>query len=205
MKSKKKNAFVISNNFAILYTSNNEPFIIDIDDLEKVSKVCWSRGNKTYGYPVGWYKGKLIRLNRFIMNCPEGMIVDHMNHNCLDNRKSNLRIVTKQQNSINKRVLEANSSGYTGVVWDKSRNKWQARIRYNGKHIFLGRYDNIEDAVSARVEAEKQYFKQYSYSESIRLSNPDEEKKTQSEEQSIPYEYEPYEYDDRYYSGLIDD
>ena len=150
-----KNSFIITNNFAIVYTSKNQPFIVDIDDLTKIQDIKWSMGGSGKDYPVGWHNGKLIRLNRLIMNFPKNMIVDHKNHNTRDNRKINLRIVSKQQNSMNKRILDKNTSGYTGVVWDKSRSKWQSRIRVDGKCIFLGRYDDIKEAIKARAEAEK--------------------------------------------------
>lgn len=52
-----------------------------------------------------------------------------------------------------------NTSGVTGVIWDKSRNKWVAQIVFQGKHIYLGRYINKEDAIAAREEAEEKYFK----------------------------------------------
>lgn len=163
-----KNSYVLTDNFAIVYTSKNQPFIVDVDDLPKIQTIKWCMGGSGKNYPVGWYNGKLIRLNRYIMKCPENMVVDHKNHNTYDNRKSNLRIVSRQQNSMNKKVLDKSTSGHTGVVWDKSRSKWQARIRYNGKLIFLGRYNDIENAISARQDAENKYFGQYAYSNSIK-------------------------------------
>ena len=60
---------------------------------------------------------------------------------------------------IDHKLLSNNTSGYTGVTWDKNRNKWIAQIVFKDKRIFLGRYTNIEDAIQARKEAEYKYFK----------------------------------------------
>lgn len=73
---------------------------------------------------------------------------DHINHATLDNRNSNLRIVTHQQNNFNQR----NTKGY---CWDKSHKKYRARIRINGKIINLGRFVNAEKARNAYLEAKK--------------------------------------------------
>ncbi len=83
--------------------------------------------------------------------------IDHINGNGLDNRLCNLRAVTNAENSKNLRVFNTNTSGVTGVVWHKHYKKWQAQIGLNGKCIFLGRYKDIKDAISAREEAEHKY------------------------------------------------
>jgi hypothetical protein len=95
------------------------------------------------------------------MNCPNGMVVDHINGNPSDNRKQNLRIVTQHQNAMNARLNINNTSGTTGVSWDKENNKWIAAIGVNNKNIKLGRFINIEDAIKARKEAEDKYFGEY--------------------------------------------
>lgn len=59
---------------------------------------------------------------------------------------------------LDKTPTKANKSGVVGVNWDKSRNKWQATIRFKGKKYNLGRFDDIQDAIDARKEAEKQLF-----------------------------------------------
>ena len=88
-------------------------------------------------------------------------MVDHINRNPLDNRKSNLRIVNNQQNSMNKGHQKRNTSGHKGVSWDKSRNKWYAYITVNYKLINLGRFNILEDAIKARKKAEIKYFGEY--------------------------------------------
>ena len=129
-------------------------FIIDLEDLNKVLSISWW-SNKN-GYILN--TANRLQLHRFIMNCPDNMMVDHINGNPLDNRKINLRICTPHQNSMNLKKKKNNASGIVGVWWDEARKKWYARIKHNYKGIFLGRYDNIEDAKNARIKAEKEYF-----------------------------------------------
>ena len=88
-----------------------------------------------------------IRLHKLITGFP---LTDHINGNPLDNRKSNLRLATKEQNAKNRSVQSNNTSGFRGVHWDKRRNKWCSRVRVNEKSIYTGWYDNPEDAAKAR-------------------------------------------------------
>lgn len=85
---------------------------------------------------------------------PEGT-VDHRNGNGLDNRIKNLRDVTEQQNQRNKRKCVKNKSGVTGVHWCDRSRKWIAQISDGGKRIYIGRFDDFSDAVSARKDREK--------------------------------------------------
>jgi len=101
------------------------------------------------------------RLHRIIMGDPEDLVVDHINRNPLDNRRENLRIVTKQENSMNLSMSKRNKSGITGVCWHKGSGKWVARISYKYKHIFLGSFEKLEDARKAREDAEEEYFGEF--------------------------------------------
>lgn len=90
-------------------------------------------------------------------------LIDHINSNKLDNRKCNLRIVTPQQNNMNKKKTKNTSSKYIGVYLDKNskKNKWRASITFNRKVISLGVFENDIDAAKARDIATKQYFGEY--------------------------------------------
>ena len=134
---------------------------IDLDDIDKIKQYKWYYDNIN-GYVLCSNKGNVIRLHRFIMNCPEGMEVDHINHKKTDNRKSNLRIVNRSQNNMNHSLQCNNTSGYTGVSQSKN-GKWRAYIKINKKQIHLGRYDTKEEAIKARQEAEIKYFGEYRY------------------------------------------
>lgn len=133
--------------------------LIDLEDIDKVKNTKWCLLSKI-GYVCDSDKNYLHRL---VMDCPDNKVVDHINHNKLDNRKSNLRICTQSQNMMNKRKQCNNSSGVTGVYLDKKYNKWQARIIYNKQIIHLGYFNTKEEAIEARRQAELEYFGEYKY------------------------------------------
>lgn len=142
----------------VLYDINNEECartMIDLEDVEKVKGYKWAY---SYGYAINY---SVSFLHRLIMNCPDDMVVDHINHNKLDNRKENLRICTQQQNMMNRTTQSNNTSGVTGVNWDKQANKWRVQIAINREHKTLGHYEDIEDAIEARKQAEILYFGDY--------------------------------------------
>lgn len=90
-------------------------------------------------------------MHRIIINAPNNMEVDHINRNRLDNRKCNLRLVTRQQNEWNKL-----SKGY---YWDRDRNKWRSKIYVNKKRIYLGDFNTEEEARAAYLAAKEKYHK----------------------------------------------
>ncbi len=83
--------------------------------------------------------------------------VDHKDHNRSNNTWSNLRAVTHGENARNTSKRSDNTSGVTGVSWDKTRGKWTARIKVDGKYKYLGRFIEFNDAVSARISANTLY------------------------------------------------
>lgn len=83
--------------------------------------------------------------------------IDHINHIRHDNRWDNLREVSHINNHRNKPLQSNNISGYHGVGWEKSRKKWGAAIKVNGKKIQIGRFNTKEEAVAARKKAEQYY------------------------------------------------
>lgn len=109
---------------------------LDDDDYEKYRSQVWHLSDN--GYAVRRNNGKTTRLHRLIMQCPEGMVVDHLNGDKLDCRKSNMRICTQAENARNRHDTR-------GYCFDKSRNKWM--VRYHNK--FCGRYDTKEEAKEA--------------------------------------------------------
>lgn len=88
----------------------------------------------------------------------DSQMVDHINRNGLDNRRSNLRPATKKQNMENQGRRRDNTSGCTGVSWHKSTAKWEAYITHNGKRTRLGYFDSLREAIKARRTAEKELF-----------------------------------------------
>ena len=133
--------------------------LIDIDDVDKIKNYKWCL--KAQGYIHSGSKSKIINLHRLIMDCPDDMVVDHINHNKLDNRKSNLRICTHHQNSMNISKHSNNTSGVSGINWRKDEQKWVARIGINNKRLFLGYFNTKKEAIEARKQAEIDLFGEY--------------------------------------------
>lgn len=95
------------------------------------------------------YIEKLL-LHREVMQVYGTSLVDHIDGNGLDNRRSNLRIATNQQNGANsQKWRKQTSSQYKGVSWDHSRGLWRADIMFNRKHVYLGRYSSESEAAQA--------------------------------------------------------
>ncbi|MBK8139547.1 MAG: HNH endonuclease [Chloroflexi bacterium] len=90
-----------------------------------------------------------------------GELVDHINRDGLDCRRANLRVATPSQNQANRKIRKDAIGGLKGAVWDKSRGKWQAKIRAFGKNIFLGRYETAIEAHQAYMAAARQYFGEF--------------------------------------------
>jgi len=105
-----------------------------------------------------------MTMHRQIMNCPMDMVIDHINHNGLDNRRANLRLATRQQNSWNiKKRPGKKSSQFKGVSFCKRDKRWEAYIIYGKKHIFIGRYDDEETAARAYDTKAKELFGEFAY------------------------------------------
>ena len=163
--NKKQNEYEISedNKTVVGYTSNGNIFLIDKEDFEKVKEYCWySCSNGYVATHLPRPSNERIMLHRFILNAPKDMVVDHINRDRTDNRKSNLRICTQLDNAKNGSIRKNNKSGVIGVNWNKKSSKWHSRIMVNRKAIDLGLFENLEDATKARKEAELKYFGEFS-------------------------------------------
>ncbi len=146
--------------------------LIDEEDWEKVSQHKWcidatARRNSRGGFYAktsilhpdgGWYdnptSGRGRRrtsmfLHRFLMNPPPGYMVDHINHNGLDNRRENLRICTRVENGRNRLPSKKTASGYKGVRRNGSDNCWQAKINIDKKQTYIGSFATAEEAALA--------------------------------------------------------
>lgn len=166
---KKYNKYdLLNNDFGIGYSSNtNEPFYFDLEDYDKIKNYCWMIGNNKYVRSTD-KNGNGVLLHRIIMDVEHDMQVDHINHNTLDNRKNNLRICSNLENSRNKDLSMYNKIGITGVSWLVARKQYVSSITVNYKKIHLGYFNNLDEAISKRKEAEKIYFGEYSYDESMK-------------------------------------
>jgi len=128
-------------------------FIIDKDDFNLIKDFYWSA---TDGYACNSSKGLL---HRYLMNPPKKMQIDHINHNILDNRRSNLRICTQTENLYNQNKYKNNRSGYKGV--SKHGKKWRAYINKDGKRQNIGIFSTPELAHAAYCKAAKELHGEY--------------------------------------------
>lgn len=128
--------------------------MVDIQDLPKVQYTKWRMNCNGYVINNSKFNNGTKFMHREVLGCKEGKFVDHINHNKLDNRRSNLRIVTKSQNQMN--------CNYKGVNKRKD-GRYYAHIKLNGKMLNLGIYIDKEEAYYARWYAEKILFKEYRY------------------------------------------
>jgi hypothetical protein len=140
--------------------------LIDNEDFDLLSKYCWwvTRNNYIQGCKrPSTIKGKMIYLHRLIMNIPKGKYIDHINHNPLDNRKSNLRICNITQNKMNSKKYKNGCSKYKGVCWHIRIKKWQASISKNNKRYHIGYFDSEIEAARAYNKAAKELFSDFAY------------------------------------------
>lgn len=153
-----KNTIFIINDFAEIITAKGEVIIIDASDVDECKNHSWYIDCK--GYPSTGGRGlKTTRLHRFLLRPPESMQVDHINHNKLDNRRCNLRIVNNQQNHFNRPINKNNKSGCKGVYYNKQCKKWCCQITLNGKIIYSKLFNTFDEAVEQRKILESLYFK----------------------------------------------
>lgn len=137
--------------------------LVDDEDYERIIQRKWNvmkHGNNFYGHGhrkigQGIYKKEL--LHRVVLNAPKGTIVDHKNGNGLDCRKENLRFSDHSGNMHNSGKRKKNTSGYKGVGWVAHCRKWKARICHHRVEIYLGLYENAQEAAKAYDEAAKVY------------------------------------------------
>lgn len=106
--------------------------------------------DKSYVRGTNKETGKPVYLHRFLMDCPQGFIVDHLDGDPLNCKYSNLRATTGSVNSRNKKIKRP---GFLGVHFSKSKQKWTAQIKIDGRGIFLGSFHNKNDARRAYRDA----------------------------------------------------
>lgn len=152
-KKKKYNQKDLSGNYGIIWSTNtNEEIYFDLDDAEKILQHAWMvDGN---GYPSTSINRKPQRMHVFLGYDWH----DHHNQNKLDNRRENFVPCTRQENVRNSPIRSNNSSGIVGVYKHSQYDRWVAQIKTNDKSKHLGVFIDKNNAIKARLEAEKQYF-----------------------------------------------
>ena len=136
-------------------TNTNNVCYFDLEDTEIIRQYTWFEDNN--GYPTACIDGKQVKMHQLIC----GKWHDHSDRNKLNNRKSNLRSCTRQQNTCNISLRKNNTSGIIGVSWDKESSKWTVQINVNQKRKKVGRFVNKDDAIKARLQAEAMYYGEF--------------------------------------------
>lgn len=121
----------------------------------------WDKTTHSY-YAMRTVNGKKVLMHRIIANTPDGMLCDHIHHNTLDNRECELRNVTPSQSVMNRRKQINNKTGVIGITRRNRSNKYRASLFCDGKMVLDKEFTNIEDAIQARLEAQRKYFGEFS-------------------------------------------
>lgn len=143
----------------ITHNTGNQ-FYVDVNDFDIVKDFCWTESVTKTGLhrPVTWIDGKCIPIFH-LLGCKDW---DHADRNEMNNRRSNLRPCTTVENRRNKSIQSNNTSGFIGISWREDRQKYRVYITVeNKKQVFLGYFINKDDAIIARLKAEKEYFGEF--------------------------------------------
>jgi len=136
---------------------------VDVSVLDRVAKYNWCVTKcdkhhyavRSLRLPDG--RKKTLYLHRVLTSAPQGLVVDHIDRDGLNNRLANLRVVPHKQNARNMGLSDAHTSGFKGVSWHKDQKRWRAYIRVDGRQIHLGTFDSVADARAAYREASQKY------------------------------------------------
>ena len=151
--------------YGIGYCSNTgNPFYFDMDDYDKIRDYTWAEvvyGSSDYHELrttiINNGSRKQVRMHQFLCGEPR----DHADRNPLNNRRSNLRTASIEENNRNRNLFQNNTSGIMGVNFEPKRNGWRARLYINNKRLELGVFKEKEAAIKARLEAELKHYGEF--------------------------------------------
>ena len=163
---KTPNDYTSKNGYYVGYTKSGDEFYVDERDFDLIKEYKWFLDEG--GYVVTHIdSGEIVFMHRLIMGLQQNdeLEVDHIRGEGTtnDNRRINLRIVTHSENQMNRKTQSNNTSGVTGVWYNKSRMRWVAEIQAYGKKYRLGYYKTLDEASAVRREAENIIHGDFSY------------------------------------------
>lgn len=139
--------------------------IVDDEDYEFLSKWKWqvhkSGGGNIYAVRTINNKGSKCWMHRLIIEAKKGQLVDHINHDGLDNRQENLRICTPSQNKMNQNPVKNWRGLPKGVTKNKHNGRFKVKLSLNGKGYYFGTFDDLEDAAIMYDVAAQFFFGEY--------------------------------------------
>lgn len=146
--------------------SQGKVAVVDDEDFANVSRHKWCAvrcGSQYYAMRARVVDGKTryIYMHRELLGFPKGKRIDHINHEGLDNRRSNLRLASRSQNAMNMQKKAPHSSRYKGVSWSKHQCKWVAYICPKGQYLTLGSFTDEENAAIAYNVAAQLFFGEF--------------------------------------------
>jgi hypothetical protein len=156
---KKYNKYDLKGEYGIGWTTNTDrEFYFDLEDYGKIKEYCWREKTMNNGqYHALVARDKIAKKDIIMAWIIKGKYYDHIDRNPLNNKKENLRKATSQQNAHNRTLYSNNTSNIMGVSFDVSQNQWKAQLRKDGEHKLNMRFNNKEDAIKARLQAEAKY------------------------------------------------
>lgn len=143
--------------------TNGKYALVDDDDFYMVSGYIWRSINhhRNTGYAGTIINKKLVLMHRMILDAKKGQIIDHINHNGIDNRRKNIRLCTSSQNCMNKiKRCKKTDTPYKGI-YRGYKGSWRACIRINGKTIHLGSHSTQKEAALAYNKKAKEIFGEF--------------------------------------------
>lgn len=142
--------------------------ILDPEDFESLNQYRWHCTNFGYARRTGSKRSEkgrkrvAIGMHNVVFPVPEGMTVDHINRNRLDNRKANLRAATREENTWNRKFVKKGSkTRYTGIHWNKKVKKWNVRLRVEGRRKSFGYYADEVEAAKVYDRVARKYRREY--------------------------------------------
>lgn len=161
---------ILAPEYASFYVGAGQFSICDWEDWPLVCGYWWrlttDKGDVRYAQTWSTHNQKTrkrITMHGILVKPPEGMTIDHINGNGLDNRRQNLRLVTPQQNTWNRRPWARGTSKFKGVSWDKETKHWRADIKAGGKNKYLGRFSSEEEAAHAYKKAAELVYGEFAF------------------------------------------
>ena len=164
MPVRKFSAITIEGDIAYVELTQGKIAIIDTKNVPLIKNYpwyAWFNKNTNSWYAAHKTAKRFFWMHRLVLNATKGVFVDHVNHDSLDNRETNLRFCTQSQNHHNQRIRSNNSTGFKGVSFNKQRHGYMALIMVNKKRVELGVFDTAEKAHAAYCEAATRFFEDF--------------------------------------------